>query len=87
MVGSLSIENVGYHRGVDGNIYFSANLLLNGKQVAFYNSEFIDLIFNDEIEGKLNMALVKGFEKHNVSGKSIEEKTSILMEKLKKLSR
>lgn len=83
MAGNLSVENVQYHRGADGNLYYSAALLLNGQRIAFYNSEYIELIVYEGVQNKIHEILDVNFKKYNIPGKSEKEKLYSLMEKLR----
>lgn len=86
MTEHLSIENIGYHRGADTKLYFSASLLLDGEQIAFYNSEFMELVVNEGAKDKINEVLDANFKKYSISGKSKKEKVHNLMEKLRELN-
>ena len=62
----LTTNNTEYFRGVDGNLYYSTQLILNNNQIAFYNSESSILTYNNRIKEILNKTLVNYFKKYNI---------------------
>lgn len=87
MLENLSVSNVEYHRGVDNNLYYSVSLLLNGERIAFYNSETMDLIINEEVKENINEILEINFRKYNISAETEKEKVHNLIEKLRELNK
>lgn len=49
----FSIKNTEYFRGIDGELYFSANIFVDGEFVGFYNSETSKIDWREGAEQKI----------------------------------